>query len=209
MKLETSAFPDGGWIPAEFAFGKPDPVAHIALSANRNPDLAWSGAPPGTKSYAIVCVDPDVPSRGDDVNREGRAIPASLPRVEFVHWALVDLPATVHAIARGEHSDGVVARGKPGPAAPRGARHAVNDYTGWFATDKDMAGDWYGYDGPCPPWNDSIVHRYVYTVHAIDVARLPVEGRFDGARARAAIAKHSLAHASLTGRYTLNPALRR
>lgn len=208
MRITTTAFADGGWIPAECAFGKPDPATHVALAGNRNPDLAWSGAPAGTKSFAVLCVDPDVPSRGDDVNRDGRVIAASLPRVDFVHWALVDLAPSVLSIARGAHADGVTARGKPGPAAPGGGRHAVNDYTAWFATDKDMAGDWYGYDGPCPPWNDAIVHRYVFTVVALDTARLPLEGRFDGAAARAAIARHTLAQASVTGRYTLNPALR-
>ena len=208
MKLATTAFRDGGVIPAEFAFGRPDPKTHVALSANRNPDFAWSGAPAGTKSFALLCVDPDVPSRGDDVNQEGRVVPASLPRVDFFHWVLVDLPPSATSIARGEHADGVVPHGKPGPAAKHGARHGVNDYTGWFAGDPAMAGDWYGSDGPCPPWNDAIVHRYVFTVYALDVARLGVEGRFGGADARRALAGHVLAQASVTGRYALNPSVR-
>ena len=67
MKLTTTAFADGGAIPEEFAFGKMDAKRHVALSSNRNPDLAWSGAPAGTRSYALLCIDPDVPSRGDEV----------------------------------------------------------------------------------------------------------------------------------------------
>ena len=208
MKLTTTAFRDGGVIPAEFAFGRPDPKTHVALSANRNPDFAWSGAPAGTKSFALLCVDPDVPSRGDDVNQEGRVVPASLPRVDFFHWVLVDRPPSATSIARGEHADGVVPHGKPGPAAKHGARHGVNDYTGWFAGDSAMAGDWYGYDGPCPPWNDAIVHRYVFTVYALDVPRLAIEGRFGGADARRAMDGHVLAQASVTGRYALNPSVR-
>ena len=208
MKLTTTAFRDGGAIPPEFAFGKPDPASHVALSANRNPDLAWSGAPAGTKSFALLCVDPDVPSRGDDVNQEGRVVPAALPRVDFFHWVLVDLPPSTASIARGEHADGVVPRGKHGPAAKHGARHGINDYTGWFAGDPAMAGDYHGYDGPCPPWNDAIVHRYVFTVYALDVPRLAVEGRFGGADARRAMAGHVLAQASVTGRYALNPSVR-
>ena len=35
-----------------------------------------------------------------------------------------------------------------------------------------MFGDYYGYDGPCPPWNDELVHRYVFTLYALDVPRL-------------------------------------
>ena len=208
MKLTTTAFRDGGVIPAEFAFGRPDPKTHVALSANRNPDFAWSGAPAGTKSFALLCVDPDVPSRGDDVNQEGRVVPASLPRVDFFLWVLVDLPPSATSIARGEHAEGVVPHGKPGPAAKHGARHGVNDYTGWFAGDSAMAGDWYGYDGPCPPWNDAIVHRYVFTVYALDVPRLAIEGRFGGADARRAMDGHVLAQASVTGRYALNPSVR-
>jgi hypothetical protein len=148
-----------------------------------------------------------VPSRGDDVNKEGRVVPASLPRVDFFHWVLVDLPADTPALARGEFSEGVTGRGKPGPLGPRGARQGVNDYTGWFAGDKDMAGNYFGYDGPCPPWNDEIPHRYVFTLYALDVPRLAVDGAFAGADVRKAMLGHVLAQASITGRYTLNPAV--
>ena len=65
----------------------------------------------------------------------------------------------------------------------------------------------FGYDGPSPPWNDSIVHRYVFTVYALDVERLPLMGRFSGADARKVIAHHRLGEASITGLYTLNPRL--
>ena len=208
MKLTSTSFADNQKIPGEFAFCIPDPAHHVCLGKNRNPQLSWSDIPAGTKSFVIICHDPDVPSRGDDVNQEGRTVPASLPRVDFFHWVLVDLPPSATSIARGEHADGVVPHGKPGPAAKHGARHGVNDYTGWFAGDPAMAGDWYGYDGPCPPWNDAIVHRYVFTVYALDVARLAVEGRFGGADARLAMAGHVLAQASVTGRYALNPSVR-
>jgi Raf kinase inhibitor-like YbhB/YbcL family protein len=96
-------------------------------------------------------------------------------------------------------------RGKPGPYAPRNARQGLNDYTGWFAGDKDMAGNYFGYDGPCPPWNDAITHRYIFTLYALDVARLDVTGAFTGPQVRAAMAKHILAQASTSGVYTLNP----
>jgi Raf kinase inhibitor-like YbhB/YbcL family protein len=208
MKLTTTAFADMAPIPAGFAFGRIDPASHVALSDNLNPDFAWSGAPAGTRSFALICHDPDVPSKGDDVNVEGRVVPATLPRVDFFHWVLIDLPAATAAIARGSHSSGVTARGKPGPAAPGGGRHGINDYTGWFAGDRDMAGDYHGYDGPCPPWNDAIAHRYVFTLYALDVPALDVPARFNGADARRAMQGHVLAQAALTGRYTLNPSLR-
>jgi len=205
MQLTTTAFADNGAIPGECAFAVIDPATHVRLSANRNPDLSWTGAPSGTQSFAVVCHDPDVPSRGDDVNKEGRTVPASLPRVDFFHWVLIDLPPSTSSIARGSHSDGVTARGKPGPHTPREGRHGINDYTAWFTGDKDMGGDYYGYDGPCPPWNDAIPHRYVFTVYALDVPQLPVSGKFTGDDVRRAMDGHVLARASVTGRYTLNP----
>ena len=208
MQLSTTAFADNGVIPAEFAFGAIDPVTHMKLSGNRNPDLRWTGLPARTKSLAIVCHDPDVPSKGDDVNREGRKVPASLPRVDFFHWVLIDLLPDTPPLERGEFSDGVTARGKPGPQAPRNARQGTNDYTGWFAADKDMAGNYFGYDGPCPPWNDELPHHYVFTLYALDVPRLGVGGIFKGADVRSAMAGHVLAEAKMTGRYTLNPAVK-
>jgi Raf kinase inhibitor-like YbhB/YbcL family protein len=205
VKLSSSSFSDGGPIPADYAFCAQDAKSHATLSKNQNPQLAWLEVPMGTKSFAIICHDPDVPSKGDDVNQEGRTVPRSLARIDFFHWVLVDLPASTVGVQVGEFSSSVTARGKPGPQAPHGARHGINDYTGWFAGDKDMAGDYYGYDGPCPPWNDEIPHRYTFTVFALDVARLPLEGRFDGHAARRALQGHVLAQAAITGRYTLNP----
>jgi len=173
-----------------------------------NPDLRWSDLPAGTKSLALICHDPDVPSHGDNVNKEGRTVPKSLPRVEFFHWTLVDLPADAGPIARGEFSRGVTQRGKPGPGAPRGSLQGINDYTGWFAGDKDMAGNYFGYDGPCPPWNDEIVHHYVFTLFALDVAKLSLATAFSGPDARKAMSGHILAQATLTGVYTLNPSVK-
>ena len=208
MEFLTSAFADQGVIPAEFAFYAMDSATHVALSANRNPDFHWSALPAGTRSLALVCHDPNVPSRGDDVNQEGRTVPASLPRVDFFHWVLVDLPPDARPIERGEFSEGVTARGKPGPHGPRGARQGINDYTGWFAGDKAMSGNYFGYDGPCPPWNDELPHHYVFTLYALDVPRLDVGGIFTGADAMNAMTGHILGRASITGRYTLNPGLR-
>lgn len=207
MKLSSTSFSDQMPIPGEFAFAVIDPGSHIALSSNRNPHLAWSDVPAGTQSFVMVCHDPDVPSRGDDVNQEGREVPATLPRVDFFHWLLVDIPAATREIAAGSHSHGVTPHGKPGPAAPGGMNHGINDYTGWFAGDAQMSGNYYGYDGPCPPWNDTLLHHYVFTLYALDVPALPKAQPLDGQAVRRAIAGHVLAEARLTGTYTLNPKL--
>ena len=206
MQVISNSFQDGRKIPGEFAFAVPDAHSHIALSSNRNPHLAWSGVPEGTRSFVVVCHDPDVPSRGDDVNQEGREISAALPRVDFFHWLLLDIPAAVTEIQAGQHSSGVTPRGKPGPVALNGLRHGINDYTGWFSGDEQMKGDYYGYDGPCPPWNDTVAHRYVFTVYALATPTLSVEGPLTGANVLAALASVPvLAQASLTGLYSLNP----
>ena len=207
MIVSSESFRDGGVIPPEFAFCAPDARTHATLSKNENPQLSWDGAPTGTKSFAIICHDPDVPSKAGDVNQEGRVVPQSLPRVDFFHWVLVDLPPSVASIAAGEFSSSVTPRGKPGPAAPHGSRQGVNDYTGWFASDAEMSGEYRGYDGPCPPWNDELPHHYVFTVFALDVAKLSVEGSFGGADVRKAMEGHVLAKASITGLYTLNPSV--
>jgi Raf kinase inhibitor-like YbhB/YbcL family protein len=209
MKLWSESFRDGETIPGQFAFGAIDPATHVRLSDNLNPHLAWSDVPNGARSLALICHDPDVPSRGDDVNQEGKTVPRDLPRVDFFHWVLIDLAADTRQIAAGEFSKGVTARGKPGPQivghSQPGLRHGINDYTGWFANDAQMAGDYYGYDGPCPPWNDSIPHRYIFTLYALDIPRVPVDGKFTGQQVRDAIRGRILAQASMMATYTLNP----
>ena len=208
MKLTSHSFEDGQPIPGEFAFAIPAAQQHVALSDNRNPQLEWRDVPTATQSFVLVCHDPDVPSRGDDVNQEGREVPASLPRVDFFHWVLLDIPASTRGIAAGSHSDGVTAHGKPGPASPQGWRHGINDYTHWFAGDAQMRGTYYGYDGPAPPWNDALLHHYVFTLFALDVRTLTFPGDLTGGEVRKALAGHVLAEATLTGTYTLNPLLR-
>nr|ACU26512.1 phospholipid-binding protein [uncultured bacterium HF186_25m_27D22] len=205
MKLHSESFSDQGPIPESLAFGKMDPDTHVSLSDNRSPHLAWGEVPEGARSFVMICHDPDVPSVGDDVNQEGRTVPASLPRVDFYHWVLVDIPAELRQLEEGRFSEAVSPGGKPGPEGPDGTRQGVNNYTDWFAGTEGMEGDYFGYDGPGPPWNDERLHHYVFTLYALDVARCPVEGRFGGAEALEAIEGHVLASASLTGTYTLNP----
>jgi Raf kinase inhibitor-like YbhB/YbcL family protein len=205
MQLKSNSLNDGQPVPGEFAFCVPASQGHVTLGGNRNPELSWENLPAGTRSLALVCVDPDVPSRPDDVNQEGRTVPADLPRVDFYHWVLVDIAPTTTGIAAAEYADGVTARGKSGPRGPAGTRQGINDYSGWFAGDAEMAGDYFGYDGPCPPWNDSIVHHYRFTLYALDIDRCPVQGTFTGAEVLTAIQGHVLAEASITGTYSLNP----
>lgn len=205
MRLSSNSIGDGDPISERYALAKPDPDSRVTFAGNLNPHLEWSDVPEGTRSLAIIVHDYDVPSRGDDVNQPDREVPEDLPRVDFFHWVLVDLPPDLTSIEEGTHSDGVVARGK-GPEAPLG-RHGLNDFTGWFAGDPDMEGDYYGYDGCAPPWNDSLIHHYLFTVYALDIDRLDVDGDFTGHDVRAAMNGHILDSASIEGTYTQNPRL--
>jgi Raf kinase inhibitor-like YbhB/YbcL family protein len=208
MKLWSESWTNGDSIPERYAAGRLLTDGGVGFSDNINPHLAWAELPPGTRSLALICHDFDVPSKPDDVNKTDREIPAGLPRVDFFHWVLVDIAPVPNAIAEGEFSRGFIARGKSGPDTLRGARHGLNDYTGWFAGDPQMAGNYFGYDGPFPPFNDSLVHHYVFTLYALAVARLALEGAFTGAQVRRAITGHVMAEATFSGTYTLNRRLR-
>lgn len=208
MKVWSDSFKDGDAIPARCAFGKPNEATHVELSDNRNPHLAWGELPSNARSLVLVCVDGDVPSKPDNVNKEGVTVPATLPRVDFYHWVLVDIPVSTGSIAEGWLSAAITPRGKPGPEAPGGMRQGLNNYTQWFAGDADMSGNYFGYDGPCPPWNDDIVHNYQFRLYAIDLERCPVEGVFDAPKVLSAISGRIVGKAQIIGTYAINPAAR-
>lgn len=205
MQLRSDSFAHEQTIPATFAFGKR--AAPFALSDNHSPHLAWRDAPPGTRSFVLSCIDTDVPSRGDDVNQTGRTVPADLPRVEFVHWLMANIPVECGELSAAACSDEVTPRGKREPHGPPASVQGVNDFTGWFSGDADMAGEYLGYDGPCPPWNDALLHHYHFRVYALDVASLSLVKGFTREQLQVAMAGHVLAEAALTGTYSLNPAL--
>lgn len=208
LEVTIDAWPDGGTIPEEFAFCVAADEGHVTQGRNRSPGVRWSRGPAGTRSYALVCRDPDVPSKPDHVNREDASVPADLPRVDFYHWVLVDIPPDRTELVAGEDSSKVTPRGKTPGKTEYGIR-GINSFTDWFAADEAMNGEYGGYDGPCPPWNDEIVHHYRFAVYALDVTSLGLSGSFGGAAAMQAMEGHVLAEGEWVGVYTLNPALRR
>jgi Raf kinase inhibitor-like YbhB/YbcL family protein len=74
--------------------------------SDHSPPLAWSGAPAGTQSYALIIDDPDAPD------------PAA-PKMTWVHWVLYAIPASVHVLAE-----------DAAKALPAGAREGVTDFGG-------------------------------------------------------------------------------
>ena len=202
MHLHSNRFKNAKPIAAECAMGQPD-----GFAGNRNPHLAWEEVPAGTRSFALLCIDPDAPTVPETVGREDLQIPVEQPRGQFIHWVMVDIAAMQREIAIGSCSDGITAKGKSSPAGPAGARQGLNDYTGWFAGNAEMGGDYYGYDGPYPPFNDLRLHRYFFRLFALDVEQLELPQRFTAADAFRAMHGHVLGEASLYGTYSLNATL--
>lgn len=199
MRIHSDSFENGQPIPAEFAMGQGD-----GFAGNRNPHLAWDEVPEGTRSFALLCIDPDAPTVPETVGRDDLEIPVEQPRGDFIHWTMIDIAADVRAIAAGSCSDGITARGKRNPPGPPGSRQGLNGYTGWFAGDAAMGGDYFGYDGPYPPFNDLRTHRYFFRLFALDVEKLDVPQRFAAADVFRAMHHHVLAEASVHGTYSLN-----
>jgi len=89
LKLQSPAFAPGGRIP----------VRYTCEGADASPPLAWGGVPPGTRSFALVCSDPDAPSG------------------TFYHWAVYDIPADSAGLSEAQ------------PTADRPPfAHALNDF---------------------------------------------------------------------------------
>lgn len=206
MQLLSSTLIHDKPLPAQHALGVASPAGPV-VGDNLSPHLAWRDAPDATKSFVLLCVDPDAPASKELVNRQDVTVPNDFPRADFIHWVLINIPATCSELAEGLDARGLTVRGKALGGAAVGLR-GLNDYTGWFAGDADMQGDYAGYDGAWPPFNDERVHRYIFTVYALDVPALALSGGFTAADVQAAMQGHVLAQASITTHYTLNPAIR-
>ncbi|HKO08079.1 MAG TPA: YbhB/YbcL family Raf kinase inhibitor-like protein [Alphaproteobacteria bacterium] len=191
-------------IPDKYAFCNPAKEGHVKPGADVSPRISWSRGPAGTKSYAIIATDPDVPSIRTDMNQEGKTLSATMPRVTFFHWVLVDIPPNVRSLAAGADSDARVVHGKPQSPSTVGLR-GLNGYTNAFAANEQMKGDYFGYDGPCPPWNDEIPHHYHFTVYALSAATLNLSGAFTGLDAMKAMEGLVLAKGEVVGVYAQNP----
>lgn len=206
LKVRVGGVKPGGIVAKKLAFCAFNRKGKVGFGLNRNPAIWWSKGPAGTKSYAIIVHDSDVPSVGTNVNKKGTMLPASMPRVNFYHWVLVDIPTHIRHIPYARDSKGITPHGKK-PGLTKYGVQGVNSYTDWFASDPKMKGEYGGYDGPCPPWNDAIPHHYHFSVYALDVPKLDVSGDFTGPDALKAMQGHILAEGSVVGLYSLNKAV--
>ncbi len=92
FSLRSGAFRPLGDIPKQYTCEGHD----------RAPPLAWTGAPKGTKSFALIMDDPDAPD-------------PKAPSSVFVHWVIYDIPAKTIGLPEGE-------------PYPPGARQGKNDW---------------------------------------------------------------------------------
>lgn len=108
------------------------------VGANISPELKWSGAPAGTKSFGLTMYDPDAPTGSG-----------------WWHWVVFNIPAKTTHLSK---NAGNITAGK----MPSSAVQSRTDFG------KD------GYGGPCPPAGDA-AHRYIITLYALKVDKLPLD----------------------------------
>jgi len=204
--VRADSIKHGHAIPSEYAFCTADGKGGAAAAANKSPRISWSKGPKSTKSYAVFVYDTDSPGEHREwMNQKDHTLTAAIKRKIFFHMAVVDIPANVAELPEGAESDARVIHGKQAPA--KVGVHAANSFTQIFATNEALKGTYYGYDGPCSPWNDDNVHHYHFAVYALNVPSLDLYGDFSGEAAVAAMEGKVVAQGELLGVYSTNPAL--
>ncbi len=118
LRVSSPAFEEGGRIPAK----------HTGEGQDTSPPLEWSAVPAGTRSFAVICHDPDAPV----VSSGGYG---------FIHWVLCDIPGTATNLPEGvgDYAAGLSDFGKQGyggPMPPNG--HGTHRYFFWvLALDRE------------------------------------------------------------------------
>lgn len=204
MILSSNDLSDGTPVPPQFVLGTYDAESHVRFSENISPEFHWDDVPSEAASLSLLVVDIDVPTKPDHVNKEGTTVPFELPRGRFYHWCLTGIPVGLSGFKTGEWSTTVTAHGKS-ETNRSGVIIGRNDYTDWFKGDPDMEGTYYGYDGPCPPWNDERVHRYRFELYALDTASLDLPAGYAGDELMGAMKGHVLDQASFSCTYKIYP----
>lgn len=163
----------------------------VGTGQNLSPELIWANAPQGTESFAMTCIDVDVPTDFSIANRADVEIPAEMPRQDFVHWLCANIDKNLTSLPSGFMSGDKV----------------MNDadvhcgLTSYSSPDNPKT----GYMGPCPPFNDLRLHRYVFTIYALNVKNLDLKQNYDHQQMTSAMKGHILASASAVGVVVRNP----
>ncbi len=107
LEIRSESFKSSEEIPLKYTYN----------DENLSPHLAWSDVPPGTRSFVIICEDPDAPSRA------------------WVHWLMFNIPKDTRELKEGQPSQEILDNGAiqgsndfgnlgyDGPAPPPGASH--------------------------------------------------------------------------------------
>jgi phosphatidylethanolamine-binding protein (PEBP) family uncharacterized protein len=192
-----------GNLPISSAFCMPKGSGLVAQ--DKSPGLRWSPGPAGTKSYAIIMVDPDVTADLSLMNKPGVTIAVDAPRMNIYHWELIDIPPAVTHLDPGVEGDGPTPGGKPIGPGKVGIR-GTNDYWPLFNKNpnmpSEMKGPYGGFDGPCPPANDEKIHTYKFQAYALDVPTLGLSGQFFAPAVLAAMKDHILAQGEADAKFT-------
>ncbi len=101
FSVSSNSFKDGDYLGKDFILSSDFGFGCAGL--NKSPHLTWSGAPAGTKSFAVTCYDPDAPTGSG-----------------FWHWLVVNIPADITELPLGA--------GSAGGALPKGALMTRTDF---------------------------------------------------------------------------------
>jgi Raf kinase inhibitor-like YbhB/YbcL family protein len=205
LKVKVDSVRNGGTLANKHAFCVAAAQGHLKGGQNINPSVSWSKGPKGTQSYAIILTDTDSPKeQRDKMNKEGETLTSAVARQTYYHWVLVDIPANVTAVKEGADANARVPHGRPADSTV-GVK-GLNDFTKYTASNEALKGKYFGYDGPCPPWNDENLHHYHFTVYALSVKSLGLPKEFDPPAAVEAMKGKVLAEGKFDAIFTTNPA---
>lgn len=138
---------------------------------NIPPSFSWSNPPEGTKSFALTVYDPDAPTGSG-----------------WWHWLVFNIPADTRSIPLNAGVSAKETLSIPTGKLPEGAVESLTDFG------KP------GYGGACPPVGDK-PHRYVFTIHALDVESLDLSPTSMPAQVGFAMHFHRIGKAEFTCYY--------
>jgi Raf kinase inhibitor-like YbhB/YbcL family protein len=196
--IATTSVDQNGLLEGDCAFCDMS-VEGYGKGKNLSPHLLWGNAPEGTKTFALLCVDIDVPTDFTYANKAGVFIEATQERKNFIHWMVGNIPQNINELPKGfmnrdsistdltslnlNHNDLVL---------------GLTDYNSRFGNKA------IGYWGPCGPTNDLRLHRYIFKIYALSTERLSLEPGYNYDDFKVEVEKSLIATTNVTGLYSRN-----